>query len=127
MTKIIIKNIPETEPYLFATIAGLHFRGGLLRIPRIQSVKFVLTNKNLYLKVHGYLIDTTGPVKISLDSITKLIIEQPAIKTFKTKYLTFVNTDDNRTKFTITQEECSKIKEIFNDIAPTIEIEENIL
>jgi len=123
MKQIKIKNIPDDEPYLFATVASLHYRAGLLRVPRYEAVKFILTNKNLYLKVHGYLIDTTGPVKMPLDSVCKLIIERPAIKAFKTNYLSFVDQEGNKTKFTVTCEECNKIIDILKNVNPTIQVE----
>lgn len=69
MLETTIKGIPANEEYLFAKKTILFDKQGLLQVPRQIKIKFVITNKAIYYKIAGVLIDTTGTMFIPLDNL----------------------------------------------------------
>lgn len=71
MSNVIIKDIPYNEDYLFAKKVTFIDRTPLF-LPVTKTIKCVITNIAIYIKIANVLIDLTGTERIRIDEITSL-------------------------------------------------------
>lgn len=67
MSDVKIRNIPADEQYLLAIKTNIYTKG--LLIPSFQRIKFIMTDKAMYYKIAGVLIDTTGTLYMRYEDI----------------------------------------------------------
>ena len=121
MGQVKIRAVPQDEEYLFAKKVCLITKS-LIGIPNKQTVKLVVTNKALYIKIANVLIDLSGTERMRIDEIRKATIrEYRAFKKYKQ-----VSFEDPFSLFCfeLSVEDCENIREIVSSINPELQFEE---
>ena len=118
---VTIKNIPASEEILFANIVTIKDHS-LIGIPNYTSVKFVVTNTSIYIKIAGVLIDTSGTQSLSIDQIDTLTIKTPLFKS--NRFLIIGIKNGKRVQFTLKKEDCQTVVNILKNANSSIIIKE---
>ena len=118
---VTIKDIPASEEILFANIVTLKDHS-LIGIPNYKSVKFVVTNTSIYIKIAGVLIDTSGTQALSIEQIDTLTIKTPLVKS--NRFLIVGIKNGKGVQFTLTKEDCQTVVNILKNANSSIVIEE---
>lgn len=118
---VTIKDLPASEEILFANIVTLKDHS-LIGVPNYKSVKFVVTNTSIYIKIAGVLIDTSGTQALSIDQIDTLTIKTPLFKS--NRFLIVGIKNGKSVQFTLTKEDCQTVVNIIKNANSSIVIEE---
>lgn len=118
---VTIKDIPASEEILFANIVTLKDHS-LIGIPDYKSVKFVVTNTSIYIKIAGVLIDISGTQSLPIDQIDTLTIKTPLFKS--NRFLIIGIKNGKGVQFTLTKEDCQTVVNILKNVNSSINIEE---
>ena len=119
---VTIKDIPASEEILFANVVPYKDHS-LIGIPDYKSVKFVVTNTSIYIKIAGVLIDTSGTLSLPIDRIDTLTIKIPLLKT--NRFLIIGTKGYKPAQFTLTVQDCQTVVNILKNIKPSIVVEES--
>lgn len=71
MKDVIIKEIPHNESYLFSKKLSYMDRS-IIGTPSFKTVKFVITDEAVYVKIANVLIDTSGGIRLQLNEIERV-------------------------------------------------------
>ena len=118
---VTIKDIPSSEEILFANIVSYKDHS-LIGIPNYKSVKFVVTNISIYIKIAGVLIDTSGTQSLPIDQIDTLTIKTPLFKS--NRFLIIGIKGCKPIQFTLAAKDCQTVVNIHKNIKPSIVVEE---
>lgn len=117
MFDVTIKDIPANEEILFAK--KVDFRDhSFVGIPSNKTVKFVITNLAVYVKIANVLIDWSGTSRVRIDEIISLTVKEPTLF----KYCRYLTITDPFGKSTIIPfvKDCETIIMILTKINPNI-------
>ena len=118
---IRIKDIPQTETYLFAKKVDYQ-DSTLIGIPSYKVVKFVITNVAIYFKIANVLIDLSGTLRERIDEISTLKIKNHLLnKNFKSLTIT---TPFGKHTINLKAQDYQEVTKILFQINPAIVIED---